>query len=248
MTSNKRRGPVPLLVTSLLVLVLLGSVAWFYSHNPRPEPVTKSATDSEAPAAQDTRKSEFPRAVMVIDNDSASMATQSQPGALSDVQKLEIVNAILSSGADNDPRLDKDLRELSPALRERLRRRYREIPNEKRNSKGTLVFLLGRNLTEPADFEFMAEVVSETPCFSLSDCSQKFPKKMVGRSEEEDHNGGLAVALAYPQLVALHSVGRWLETGREKSKVQQIIQKSLGSKVPEVVSAARELQKRFLLL
>jgi hypothetical protein len=97
-------------------------------------------------------------------------------------------------------------------------------------------------------------VVSEPPCLSLANCSRLPPISGAADNEDhdDDHNGGLAVALAYPQLVALHSVTRLLEQNPDlarqpamKNKVSEVVQKGLASKIPEVAASAREVQRRL---
>lgn len=167
-----------------------------------------------------------------------------------DREQLRVADDVLAKAADNDPRMDKELKVLSAPVQEQLRARYGQIKAESRNSKGTVVFLLGRNLKEPGDLDFLASVVSEPPCLSLADCTR--PPSATGMNEDDHHNGGLSVALAYPQLVALHSVSRLIERTPNlsdqplmKKKVLEFIQKGLASPTPEVAAAARELQRRL---
>jgi hypothetical protein len=72
---------------------------------------------------------------------------------------------------------------------------------EDRNGRGTIVFLLGRNLQTAADISFFKNVFSESPCLSLSDC-QKF-----NSSEKESHlESANDVTKNYPQVVALNRI------------------------------------------
>ena len=120
------------------------------------------------------------------------------------VELMEIIN----SRNDNDPRLDNDFNSLTPETKLLFRKKYQEIPVEKRNERGTIVYLLGKNLLTVEDWEFFREVVLEPPCLSLSNCS----KKPASGSDEEAT--GDEVTLAYPALVALRQAGRALEAAR----------------------------------
>jgi hypothetical protein len=115
---------------------------------------------------------------------------------------------ILHSRNDNDPRLDRDFNELSSDTKRLFRKKYLEIPAEKRNERGTIVYLLGKNLLDAEDWEFFRQVALEPPCLSLSDCTKK---PLPGSDEEAT---GDEVTLAYPPLVALRQAGRAVEAAR----------------------------------
>lgn len=77
--------------------------------------------------------------------------------------QLRILGEIFVSKNDNDPRLDSDLRKLDEEAKAAFRAKYRALPPELRNERGTIVFLLGRNLTTAGDYAFMKNVLSEPP-------------------------------------------------------------------------------------
>lgn len=124
------------------------------------------------------------------------------------ILKINILNEILKAKNDNDPRLDSEFRELSKAAKNLMKARYAELPDEERNDRGTIVYLLGRNLKSPEDFEFLCNVLKEPPCLSLQNCGQP-PPNQSGRHKEYDHDSAEAVTKAYPQHVALKSIERW---------------------------------------
>ena len=122
--------------------------------------------------------------------------------------KLRELEEILRSRNDNDPRLDHDFNGLSIATKRLFRKEYGEIPVEKRNERGTIVYLLGKNLVAAEDWKFLRQVALEPPCLSLADCS----KKPAPGSDEEAT--GDEVTLAYPSLVGLRQARRALEEAR----------------------------------
>ena len=124
--------------------------------------------------------------------------------------QLHILNEILDSRDDNDPRLDRDLRILSPSSKILFKEKYHRLAAEKLNEKGTIVFLLGRNLQDKNDFTFFNDVLSEAPCYSLADCKSK------SRSDESDAiaENGNEVTLSYPQIVALKALDSYLTSER----------------------------------
>ena len=121
-------------------------------------------------------------------------------------QKLRMLDDVMLSKNDNDARLDKELRMLNEETRRLFRDKYKSLPLERRNDRGLIVFLLGRNLSKREDFEFLQQVVSEEPCLSLADCQQ------VDRnsSHDSDHQSGNAIVLVYPQLVAIKALSKYL--------------------------------------
>jgi len=164
--------------------------------------------------------------------------------------KLETLQEILGSKNDNDPRLDRDFNDLSPEVKRLLRQKYRRIPPERRNDRGTIVYLLGRNLKSAEDWTFLREVVSEPPCLSLADCSKEM-------KTEDDHRAlGAEVTLAYPSLVALKQAQRVLEEARTAAgqapgastaaarEALLVIRAAKNSKTPIVAKTAAEIGRR----
>jgi len=113
-----------------------------------------------------------------------------------DARKLTALDEVLRTGNDNDPRLDRDFNELTPAQRRLFRAKYAQLAAERRNDLGTIVFLLGKNLRSVEDWEFLKRVVREPPCQSMTDCSKPPASKEHGQES-------LEITLVYPQLVAL---------------------------------------------
>jgi hypothetical protein len=167
--------------------------------------------------------------------------------------KLAELETILLSRNDNDPRLDLDFNGLSTEDKRLFRKKYRDIAAEKRNERGTIVYLLGRNLKTREDWEFFRQVALEPPCLSLSDCS----KKPAHGSDEEAT--GDEVTLAYPSLVALRQAGNAAEKARaavsakgaSKSSAEQaaldLFAAAKESKTRAVTRLAASLEKKFAL-
>ncbi|MBS1958754.1 MAG: hypothetical protein JST80_04705 [Bdellovibrionales bacterium] len=117
-----------------------------------------------------------------------------------DKRKLLILDEILQSHNDNDPRLDSEFRDMTPELKRGMREYYRSIAAEKRNDLGTIVFLTARSMNSPEDVVFMKSVLMEKPCRSFSDCSKDAPAP----TGEEVHLAGVSETTAnYPQLTAI---------------------------------------------
>ena len=106
--------------------------------------------------------------------------------------QLRALEDVLGKRSDNDPRLDSAFNDLTGRTKEAFRAKYKSLPREALNDRGTIVYLLGKNLAEAADWQFLMDVAAEPPGLSLADCSKPAPSA-----------SGDDVTLAYPALVAL---------------------------------------------
>lgn len=149
--------------------------------------------------------------------------------------RLNALDAILAAKDDNDPRLDRDFNGLPRATKRGFRLRYRQLPREHRNERGTIVYLLGRNMKTAEDWDFLRKVAAEPPCLSLWDCSK--PGGGAGPGDE--------VTLAYPSLVALKRAEQELSSGGpHKEEARAVIEEALSSKAPAVRRMAERLRGR----
>jgi len=153
------------------------------------------------------------------------------------VQKIQILKTILQSKNDNDPRLDQDFNQLTPADKKAMEKEYLALRSESRNERGTIIFLLGRNLNSPDDFDFLKGVVSEPPCLSLSDCDSSAASVDV----HTETTSGMQITLEYPQIVALKSLETYLSENPNSVAAIEVIQKAMQSKSLIVSQMANEL-------
>lgn len=108
--------------------------------------------------------------------------------------KVALLRNILLSGNDNDPRLDSEFRDLTESSKDSLRGFYRKLPADRANERGTVVFLLGREIRGKVDLAFLNDVLAEP--LSL-------------RPKEEEHAGFSTELLsAYPQLMAVRALSK----------------------------------------
>lgn len=157
--------------------------------------------------------------------------------------KIKILREILSSKNDNDPRLDRDLSLLNTEDKRALRSQYQAFPPEARNERGTVVFLVGRNLDSEADLSFFEGVLREAPCLSFTSCAERM------KDEPDPHlEGPLSVSLNYPQMVAMNRLELWINK-TDFSKVDRAIiasafktlQAATLSQIAQVSQKAKEL-------
>ncbi len=150
--------------------------------------------------------------------------------------KLAILEDILRSRNDNDPRLDRDFLDLSPEAKGLFREAYLALPRERRNERGTIVYLLGKNLRTASDWDFFRAVAAESPCLSLADCS----RASAGSGEAGDE-----VTLAYPSLVALRQAHRAAQEGAPPSDARGVLEAAKSSRMRAVTRLARGLEPVF---
>lgn len=211
-----------LLIASFATLLLItGWALWKQS-----PVVTQTATPEvhppKATASMDPVKFENSRIVIKPENFSPETK-----------RKLVVLDEIFSSKNDNDPRLDSEFKELTPELKEALVQKYESLKKESLNERGTIVFLIGKSLASEADLSFMQDVLLESPCLSLSDCSQEVKLE----NPDDDHlMESQEMTLVYPQVMAL----RLLDKNQNKEdgfqqKVDQVIRNAQSSP-SEVIS------------
>lgn len=162
--------------------------------------------------------------------------------------QLSLVQEVLNSKNDNDPRMDAQLRDISSGLKRALENEYERLAPEKKNERGTLVFLISREIKSLEDVDFLKKIYEEEPCLSLEDCKQ-FPK---GR--DPHHAGTEEVTLNYQQLVALFQIEKQLAAGsanlhdpRMIQEIKNALEKAKNYGVPRVRNKAQEIIEKFSL-
>ncbi|MBI3297376.1 MAG: hypothetical protein HYZ75_04375 [Elusimicrobia bacterium] len=148
--------------------------------------------------------------------------------------RLALLEDVLQAKNDNDPRLDSAFSALSEEEKIQFRAKYRAMPAESRNERGTVVYLLGQNLASADDWGFLREVAGEEPCLSLLACTKG------GRAGPGDE-----VTLAYPALVALKRAEAALEAGESVAEARAVIAAAEAAGAPAAARLAERLQKRF---
>jgi hypothetical protein len=151
-----------------------------------------------------------------------------------------IINEKNRVSNDNDPRLGTAFSDLSPEAKNLFRSEYRQLPAERRNELGTVVYLLGRNLKTEEDWAFMRDVVTAPPCLSLANCSRE-----VKAGPDSLTATGAEITLSYPAIMALKRAERMLQAGREDGaqELQLIaVAKSSRSKIVSDMAAKMEQQ------
>lgn len=178
-----------------LVVVVIAIGAWFILRSPT------TPVSSSIPQVSNEPNTQAPTALPSAPKAHEPLAPHSE-----EAQKLALLQEILSSRNDNDPRLDKEFLNLSEKTKELFRDKYNQLPAEKRNERGTIVFLLGKNLTSASDFQFLESVLKEPPCYNLEDCSRS-----SGTSDPHSEGMGSEITLAYPQVVSLKVIENYLK-------------------------------------
>jgi len=223
------------LTAIVLLLIFLAVGLWWIQA--QPSPVTDKAPPSERATAQ---------TLTPVGAEPASTTHVVRPNKDETKVKLKILDEILNSRNDNDRRLDTEFSRLSPETKLAMREKYSSLAPEKRNERGTLVFILGRNLTGPEDVKFLQEVLQEKPCLSLADCSVAAKPETSVSPKDQDAAMGNDVTLVYPQIVALKSVEKFFQSGAPvpalAPALRKVIQTGQASASPTVARVARRIR------
>ena len=168
--------------------------------------------------------------------------TQGTPYSLNavDQTKIKILNEILSSKNDNDKRLDTDFRQISPELKAALQARYQTTAPESRNERGTVAFLLCREISQASDVVFLASVLTEPPCLSMQNCSNR-----PGGPVDEHAAMANEVSIVYPQLVVIKCLEKFISNNGvadapAKKAALEALQNAQNSDQPKVAAAATQ--------
>jgi hypothetical protein len=167
-----------------------------------------------------------------------------------DQQKMKALDEIFTSKNDNDPRIDTELKNFTPEMKAALVSKYTRIPSEHRNEKGTVAFLIGREINSKADVDFLKGILMEKPCLSLGDCNQP-PAPHTGA---DDHYEATNETTArYPQLVSIRALNHRYEELMQDPKanaglIQQIIEafkEAQNSPDPKIADEAKASLKQI---
>lgn len=168
--------------------------------------------------------------------------SQLSPG---EQKQWQVFQEILKSRNDNDPRLDKELSQLSVELHQLLKEKYSQLPAESRNERGLITFLVARDLKGAEDLEFLKAVYEEAPCLSLENCGV--------RSNSDPHLSGIDQnSMNYPQLAALYQLEKQLDKNPTffqdsaiKDRLRALLTQAKQFGVPVVRTKAEEVASKF---
>jgi hypothetical protein len=229
---------------TLLLAAVLGTTVYIsFKHKPAEPLDTVSATPEE-------REDQISLSAMHAEpaplrSASSVQAPQASPA---DLAKLQTLKQILANHGDNDPRLDRELRDLSPAAKALMEGQYAAIQSEKRNQRGTIVYLIGREINSAEDVGFLHSVLSEPPCLSLADCKRESRGSTL--SDEHHLDSATDTTLAYPQIVALKSIEAFLDDPKSASSplsqgLAAELEDARRSPMPKIAGLADSIARRY---
>jgi hypothetical protein len=164
------------------------------------------------------------------------------------LSKVKLLKEILHSKNDNDPRMDSEFKVLSPELKQALNQLYDQLSKESLNERGSIVFILSKDLKTTEDLKIFNKVLVEEVCLSFADC-QKLP--LEGNDSHLDSIN--AVSLLYPQLVALnrlenliHKEDFFSHTDDYIREVREVLQNATESKDNRISQKAKKLLAEVL--
>ena len=209
-----------------------------FSKGNYPQPSPKATTGETANGA--------PGVIAPVEPARKEMNLEAPQGlSEADSKQWKTFQEVVLSRNDNDPRYDTELKTFSPKMHEALRKKYAEIPAENRNSRGTIVFLLARDLRTAADAEFLKSVYQEQPCLSLSDCGK------AGASDPHA-DASTQTTLDYPQLAGLFQLEKRLASNPEllqnadiRKEISDLLREARQFPGSTLQKRAEELQKKY---
>jgi hypothetical protein len=171
--------------------------------------------------------------------------SQANPLKAEDEKKWKAFEEILNSKNDNDPRVDEELRHLSPQMHDNLRKAYSHLPPENRNGRGFIAFLIARDLKDSNDVQFLQEIYQEPPCQSLQNCAEA--------AAADPHFDGInATSLNYPQLASLYQLQKRLEADPSvlespemRNSISQTLREARQFPSSAVQNRAQQIQEKF---
>lgn len=163
-----------------------------------------------------------------------------------DQKKIDTLNEILKSKNDNDPRINTELKTLTAEVHRALMVKYNGMAPEDRNGRGTIVFLIARDLKSTGDLDFLKTVYQEQPCLSMGDCQKAVDE---GQSHQA---GGNEVSMNYPQLVSLYQLDQQLSRNPAlisdpvfRAHFVDVIRTAENFAVPQVHDRALQIRMKY---
>jgi len=170
-----------------------------------------------------------------------------QVGSLAgeDQKKWKSFIEILRSKNDNDPRIDQELKDLSPEMHLKLREAYQTLPKEDRNGRGLVAFLISRDLKTVEDAEFLKTIYQESPCLGFQNCETEM--------QEEPHLSSInQTSLNYPQVAGLYQLERRLGSQADllkdpemRKQISEILREARQFPADSVQKKAEKIQKQY---
>lgn len=216
--------------------------------------IRQSASEDPIP---DFKSSNHPILQTNLNNEKQLQAIQkietvvSQNSAIlndSDLKKLNVFKEILLKRNDNDPRLDQLFKQNSNEFKQVIREVYQSLPMEARNERGTIAFLISRDIQSDQDVQFLETIFKEEPCLSVEDC------KTI--SNDDPHYSGInQVSANYPQQVILYQLEHFDQQLQKNPKlinnqdiryaIENLLRTASQFPVPSIQQKAEQLQKKF---
>lgn len=158
----------------------------------------------------------------------------------------QIFETLLKTKNDNDPRLDQELKKLSPPFRVALYQKYDLLPPEDHSGRGLIVFLIARNISSQEDIDFLKKIYQETPCLSLANC------KSAENNTDPHHSSTDQTTLVYEKLAGLYLIEKQISQNPDllnnasyRSGTIQVLAQAESYPVPAVHEKARSIRVKY---
>lgn len=162
-----------------------------------------------------------------------------------DKRKWTAFTEVLRLKNDNDPRIDRDLKSLSPELHQKLTEAYHRLQKEDRNGRGLVAFLIARDLKTIKDAEFLKSIYLESPCLGFQSCELA--------AQDDPHLSGInQTSLNYPQIAGLYQLEKrlqnfpdLLEDPEMRRQISEILREARQFPADAVQNKAKQIQNQW---
>ncbi|MCC2677801.1 MAG: hypothetical protein K0R29_377 [Pseudobdellovibrio sp.] len=234
-----------LITTGLGLALLIAGLFLFKGFNSKTSTPHGLLKPSQMTFSQGNQFSEDFNAKPEVTPGSAAVSTAIPAVPENEKAAWQSLEEILSSKNDNDPRLDKQLSQLSPEFHKAIYSRYESLKPEDRNGRGTLVFLIARDLKSPSDIEFLQKVYEENPCLNMSDCSAQ-------PDHDPQDSGSQQTSLNYPQLAGLYQIDSVLSKNPSllnnpqiRAGIYSLLKTAENFPAPQVHGKAQQIREKY---
>lgn len=238
---------------SLGMAVTLIAAILFYSFSNKKELNSAQQALTSSPTGESSLQNHSIQPSVTPSQSPASVQSSFTQYSPQTQQTIKTLDRILQSKNDNDPRLDSDFRHLSIETKGALRQKYSTLRKEDLNARGTIALLIGREISDSSDIQFLKEILNEEPCLSLENCTSE-AHLLTG--SDAHHEMGTEVTLAYPQLSALYWLEKFVSTpDASRSQTTALLLKEAKKAIlaaqdsgsPLIRRKAEELEKKLNL-
>jgi preprotein translocase subunit SecF len=133
----------PKLFLLLSALLLVAALMLLFTNGQK-----RSVDDEAATLTNKQHEESAPRPQIVTESQDLPVRMRQPTAAEGESNRIAILDQIFEAKNDNDPRIDTAFNHLTPGEKRALESKYLNYKKEALNERGTIIFLLGKNVQE----------------------------------------------------------------------------------------------------